>query len=945
MKNPFPVLATLAPVVAAVALWGFTRSPFALVFALLGPVIAVASLGDSRRRAKADARREHNRFERDLVAAIHAVDEGHARERLALDRRYPRVASVLSSPTRNSERWRSKLGDELFVRLGTGQVESTLRFQGEPELSEADDTAVALSALLERARVLTEAPIVVDATHGIGVCGSGTQALALANAIVVQLAHALAPTEFSATRTTGLRFDWVLDLPHEDASAGTAARVVTRGAPRNSRDAAVGDGDRVKFHERAGSRSVLVAIAGEEHSLPPDCRIVITVVGSSARISRHPDGANSDEFAPEFASDRQARAFADTLSAAAVELPRPLGHTLVKEVAMNTLQQPQPSHGGSLAACVGVGVDGGVLLDLVVDGPHAIVGGTTGSGKSELLLTWILAMASVHDPTQLNFLLVDFKGGAPFSAVAGLPHSVGMLTDLDESGARRAILSLRAELGRREKILAEADARSVEELGIGVELARLVIVVDEFATLTAQLPELHELFADLASRGRSLGIHLILCTQRPAASVRDAVLANCSLRVSLRVTNVEDSVAVIGVPDAATLPRNIAGRALVARGNGEPELVQLARTSAEQAAQIARRASVGTENSRAPFRPWLDALPSALLPADVPVVPAPGIAFGLLDLPENQRQDPAIFDPVAHGNVMVLGGHQSGKSTALAALAAGATESLVIPASVEGAWDAVSALVDALGESRHPTLVLVDDVDELLGRVPADYVPILVEKLSRLAREGPRAGVSLVLSASTIRGRLQSLSELCESTLYLRMQSKQDFVLAGGSPNDYLADLGPGGGIWNGHRVQVTSVAAIKVSLDEVGHAQELRVTPGIPLVIVSSRPAAIRARLERLGTVTTLNALGTDVNQLSVASTAEILLGDPDSWQGAWSLLTAVKTRWPIAFHDCPVADFRALTRSRHLPLPVSSPDTLVLLEPAGLMSRAVLPQLAFPA
>src|SRR5690606_38751968 len=157
-----------------------------------------------------------------------------------------------------------------------------------------------------------------------------------------------------------------------------------------------------------------------------------------------------------------------------------------------------------------------------------------------------------------------------------LPHVVGIVTDLDEVAAARALRSLRAELRHRESLLAERGARSIEELADGVPaLARLVIVVDEFAALTAGFPELHEVFADLAARGRSLGVHLVLCTQRPAGSVRDSVLANCTLRISLRVNNRADSIAVVGEPGAAALPRHPVGRAIIARDEGSV-LVQLA---------------------------------------------------------------------------------------------------------------------------------------------------------------------------------------------------------------------------------------------------------------------------------------------------------------------------------------------------------------------------------
>ena len=135
----------------------------------------------------------------------------------------------------------------------------------------------------------------------------------------------------------------------------------------------------------------------------------------------------------------------------------------------------------------------------------------------------------------MSFLLADFKGGTAFDALAGVPHVTGVITDLDGAGARRAIESLRAEVRWREAAIAGAGARDI--LDPRVDLPRLVVVVDEFAALLGDHPELHAVFTDVAARGRALGMHLVLGTQRAAGVIRDSLLANCPLRISLRVTD------------------------------------------------------------------------------------------------------------------------------------------------------------------------------------------------------------------------------------------------------------------------------------------------------------------------------------------------------------------------------------------------------------------------
>ncbi|MFC0198762.1 FtsK/SpoIIIE domain-containing protein, partial [Microbacterium arthrosphaerae] len=266
------------------------------------------------------------------------------------------------------------------------------------------------------------------------------------------------------------------------------------------------------------------------------------------------------------------------------------------------LAQSLPAAGG-LAVVIGVAGADPVVVDLVADGPHAVVAGVTGAGKSELLITWILALCGTYSTEEVTFLLADFKGGTAFDPLAGVPHVTGVITDLDGAGARRAIESLRAELRRREATIAAAGARDIVDPR--VPLSRLVVVVDEFAALLADHPELHGLFADVAARGRALGIHLILGTQRAAGVIRDNLLANCPLRVSLRVTDRADSRALLGSDDAALLPGGVAGRgtAFVRRaGDAAPQQVRIALSGPDDVAR-----AVGRGGSAVPERPWLPA--------------------------------------------------------------------------------------------------------------------------------------------------------------------------------------------------------------------------------------------------------------------------------------------------------------------------------------------------
>ncbi|MBJ7452538.1 MAG: hypothetical protein JHC71_10695, partial [Blastococcus sp.] len=303
----------------------------------------------------------------------------------------------------------------------------------------------------------------------------------------------------------------------------------------------------------------------------------------------------------------------------------------------------------ALRTTLGRSADGPVAVDLCQDGPHALVAGTTGSGKSELLQSLIAGLALNHPPERCTFLLVDYKGGAAFAEAARLPHTVGMLTDLDGSTTARALRSLSAELSRREALLAAHGVADLAALPPTVALARLVIVVDEFATLAEELPGFVPGLIGIAQRGRSLGIHLVLATQRPGGVVSPEIRANCTLRICLRTTDEADSRDVLGTPAAAHLPVHRPGRALLRRGSGEPRALQVARvavpvTSATDGPEIrrwvwpggmqaGRRAAAGptdlarlvdalshaaeVRGTAAPHRPWQPPLPDMLPQVDL----------------------------------------------------------------------------------------------------------------------------------------------------------------------------------------------------------------------------------------------------------------------------------------------------------------------------------------
>ena len=185
-------------------------------------------------------------------------------------------------------------------------------------------------------------------------------------------------------------------------------------------------------------------------------------------------------------------------------------------------------------------------------------------------------MAAAHSPQRVTFLLVDYKGGSAFRECVHLPHTVGLVTDLSPHLVRRALRSLGAELTYREHLFAAKHVKDLQELektGDPETPPSLVIVVDEFAALVHEVPEFVDGVVNVAQRGRSLGLHLVLATQRPAGVIKDNLRANTNLRLALRMADEADSADVLGSAEAAHFDPALPGRAVSKTGPGTARAV------------------------------------------------------------------------------------------------------------------------------------------------------------------------------------------------------------------------------------------------------------------------------------------------------------------------------------------------------------------------------------
>jgi S-DNA-T family DNA segregation ATPase FtsK/SpoIIIE len=426
---------------------------------------------------------------------------------------------------------------------------------------------------------------------------------------------------------------------------------------------------------------------------------------------------------------------------------------------------------------VPIGVDdtgNPLLLDLKQaaeggSGPHGLVVGATGSGKSELLRTLVTALALTHDPTQLNVVFADFKGGAAYAPLARLPHTAGIVTNLAEDLTLidRLADTVAGELTRRQELLRRAgnyasvrDYAAARARGAALEpLPALVIICDEFSELLSAKPDFIDLFVQIGRIGRSLGVHLLLATQRLDEGRLRGLDTHLSYRIALRTFSAAESRTLLGIPDAFELPRS-PGHGYLKSG-AEPAVRFLAATSFQvppglppgeeslpTAELVARTLSMAHPAARQVWLPPLTeppALDQLLGPAVVE--PERGltvqdrqlrgtrhVAIGLVDKPFQRRQEPLWLDLREEaGQVAVVGGPRSGKS--------GLLQTLVCGLALTHTPEELQIYCLDFGGGRLAALRELPHVGGVAGRAEPEVVRRTVGELSTLLDEREQAGL------------------------------------------------------------------------------------------------------------------------------------------------------------------------------------------------------------
>jgi len=851
-----PALVPLVVAVPMALLW----SPWALLMGLASPLVAVATTAGERRAwarrcAAATARVERRRRRgREEVARAVRAEEVRARA-LA-----PGAADVvLALATAGPRLWERRPEDPVLLSVGTGAAPSSTRVLVEEDEGGTREHVPALhdvplgvdlsaagalgvvgppDAVGATARWLVLQVAALHAPSDVGVVvltGSGGAEQAPGSAPPgseepgsrrawswVGWLPSAGPGAVAADPSARERA--VARLLEPDAGAGVAPGG-PEGQVRRRRTLVVVDDDDdvratpglVRLLREGPALGVLSTCLGPApEALPDGCGALVALGGESraqVRVTGTPHPLRGSTTGVSWATAaRAARAAAPLREAqapgASREVPArvalrellPRGST-TDSAAVAAAWRRTAHRSGSVAVPVGRGADGPRLLDLTADGPHALVAGTTGSGKSELLRTLVASLALHHAPEDLSFVLVDYKGGAAFAGVAGLPHVSGLVTDLDHHLTARALRSLGAEVARRERLLRRAgaeDLRSYRERRRDGDpvLGRLVLVVDEFRVLAEELPEFVDGLVRLAAVGRSLGLHLVLATQRPAGVVGPDVAANVNLRIALRVRDEHDSLDVVEARDAARLPPGVPGRSLWRVGGGPLEEVQVASTGpppprgprvrdargartrqehlvpdgpgtraaaadagpgpgAQDGDDLQRLVATVVDAWRetgavTPARPWLPPLPPVVpLPAGLPPEhrssSGPVLRWGVLDDPDGQAQRPLEWDLSRRAHLLVVGGPRSGRTGAARALLAAVAEQTTPEDLVVHVVDPAGDLADAAGLAAVASVVAHDD-DEHAARVLEHLVGLVDARRQRARhRAAPGAPEPLVL--------------------------------------------------------------------------------------------------------------------------------------------------------------------------------------------------------
>jgi S-DNA-T family DNA segregation ATPase FtsK/SpoIIIE len=721
---PTNLVARLLPVGMVLAMGGMTilyftsgaassRGPMFLLLPVMMLVSVFGSVayrsGGARRGGELDEdRRSYLRYVDELDQILMRVADD---QRVSCHWQHPDPASLWTLAG-GERRWERRPGDDDFchVRIGSGHRPLATPLVA-PELGPIDArdpvTAEAVTRLIAERSTVPGLPITVDlcAHARIAVEGPGDAARGLVRAMVCQLTVLHGPDVVEVTAVgsrSASEWDWLKWLPHHRHSQsdrrGARRIVIVDGADDGASRTGGGVTEVTIGRPPTGECSCLDVDGTDDVVEHPDSLTATQAAVCARRLAPYASTAASSD--PAGWPDLVGIGDPTRLDVGRAWRPRPERQRL--RVAIG-----RTDHGDPIELDLKEAARGGM-------GPHGLCVGATGSGKSEFLRTLALGLVATHGPEELNLVLVDFKGGATFLGFDRMSHVAAVVTNLSEEAHLVARMrdALAGEMTRRQRLLrAAGHVANVGDYAAArasrpalPRLPELLIVVDEFSELLSQHPDFAELFVAVGRVGRSLGMHLLLASQRLDDGRLRGLETHLSYRICLKTFSATESRAVLGTVDAYELPAT-PGAALLKTAAGELVRFRTAfvsgpvvevtsprvRAPSLFTARTAERPRGETAGARAlldvvieglagrgepAHRVWLPPLNAspplgALLEGSG--VPTPLVVpIGLVDNPFAQHREILTVDlRAAGGNVAVVGGPRSGKSTALNTLVLG----------------------------------------------------------------------------------------------------------------------------------------------------------------------------------------------------------------------------------------------------------------------------------
>ncbi|MEF9916847.1 MAG: type VII secretion protein EssC [Lachnospiraceae bacterium] len=763
-----------------------------LMFAGLGVMWTLLRNKYDRRMLAENEEARINAYNNYIMQNVSLLEEKHNYNKKILERKYINAQTLAEHIQKNNiSLWNRNINHEDFlqIRMGIGTMESPneVHVPKERFSVEQDSLATLPYAVYDKYKYLSPVPKLLDLKKHkiIGVVGNTTGLQKIANNIILQLAALHSYTDirmafFLQELGEEIQLEWTKWLPHvfsddkkvryisnsensyknvlyaltnelrsrkEQQKENLVKKRYTKHYIVFSTNKSLFENEMIYKYmvDEADYGFTFILLHGTMDALPNECK---TIVG-------HTDKMNGIYQLDESITNKQLIQFDEISNIKSEEFARQISGVYINEQSEGTIPESidyfesmkisnieqwdllkhykeNRSFEGMKAL---IGMSAGnkpIYLDIheKKHGPHGLVAGTTGSGKSETIQTFIISLALNYHPDEVAFILIDYKGGGMANAFLGMPHLAGTITNLgrednenmesiDDNQTRRALISIRSEIKRRQTIF---NRYKVNHIDLYMRMYRdgkakepmphLIIISDEFAELKKEQPEFIKELVSTARVGRSLGIHLILATQKPGGVVDDEIWSNSRFKLCLRVQDKQDSLGMLKRPEAAFLTTT--GRAYLQIGNDEVfELFQSAYSGAIYEAKdelvvgqneeitmieldgteaiIKTKEKTGNESTKTQLETcvnyiiqianekkirytdplWLPQLPAVITLKELEnryklnYQDSKIAMIGLVDHPEKQNQYPLVIELDKWWNLIVVGKSGSGKTSLL----------------------------------------------------------------------------------------------------------------------------------------------------------------------------------------------------------------------------------------------------------------------------------------